>query len=163
MTITLRRAIISPLAVTLCSGLYLLWLWRPEHQVRLYTDHFFHAINGRNWNTVADFVGDDYRDQWDHDRTRLLGRLREGFRWVRGSAITARNPAVQVETGRAIWIGKINVYSSDDGVMQLLDESVNRLPSPFELEWHRISGKPWDWKLVRVSNPAFQIPADAAH
>ena len=67
----------------------------------------------------------------------------------------------RVETPRAIWIGKINVYSSDDGVMQLLDERVNRLPTPFELEWHHVSGKPWDWKLVRVSNPAFQIPADA--
>ena len=148
------------LAVALCIGLYLLWLWRPEHQVRLHTEHFFHAIDGRNWETVADFIGEDYRDQWDHDRARLLERMREGFRWVRGSRITAPDAAVRVETPRAIWIGKINVYSSDDGVMQLLDERVNRLPTPFELEWHHVSGKPWDWKLVRVSNPAFQIPAD---
>ena len=160
MTITLRGAIIGLLAGALCTGSFLFWLWPPEHQVRVHTEHFFNAIDGRNWETVAEFVGDDYRDQWDHDRTRLLGRLREGFRWVRGSAITAPNPAVQVETQRAIWTGKINIYSSDDGVMQLLDERVNRLLSPFELEWHRISGKLWDWKLVRVSNPAFQIPAD---
>ena len=78
-------------------------------------------------------------------------------------AITAPDAAVRVETPRAIWIGKINVYSSDDGVMQLLDERVNRLPTPFELEWHHVSGKPWDWKLVRVSNPAFQIPADVSY
>ena len=150
------------LAVALCIGLYLLWLWRPEHQVRLHTEHFFHAIDGRNWESVADFIGEDYRDQWDHDRARLLERMREGFRWVRGSRITAPDAAVRVETPRAIWIGKINVYSSDDGVMQLLDERVNRLPTPFELEWHHVSGKPWDWKLVRVSNPAFQIPADVS-
>jgi hypothetical protein len=86
--------------------------------------------------------------------------MREGFGWVRGSRITAPDTAVRVETPRAIWIGKINVYSSDDGVMQSLDERVNRLPAPFELEWRHVSGKPWDWKLVRVSNPAFQIPAD---
>ena len=162
MTITLRGAIIGVLAVALCIGLYLLWLWRPEHQVRLHTEHFFHAIDGRNWETVADFIGEDYRDQWDQDRARLLERMREGFRWVRGSTITAPDAAVRVETPRAIWIGKINVYSSDDGVMQLLDERVNRLPTPFELEWHHVSGKPWDWKLVRVSNPAFQIPADVS-
>ena len=89
MTITLRGAIIGMLAVVLSIGLYLLWLWRPEHQVRLHTQHFFHAIDGRNWDTVAEFIGEDYRDQWDHDRMRLLERLREGFRWVRGSAITA--------------------------------------------------------------------------
>ena len=158
--ITLRGALISGTAIAICLGVYLVWLWRPEHQVRLHTQHFFHAIDGRNWETVAEFIGEDYRDQWDHDRTRLLERLREGFRWVRGSKITAPTATVQVQTGRVFWIGKINVYSSDDGVMQLLDERVNRLPTPFKLEWHRFSGKPWAWKLVRVSNSAFEIPSD---
>jgi hypothetical protein len=137
-----------------------MWLWRPEHQVGLHTEHFFRAIDHRNWDAVAGFIGDEYQDQWGNDRGRLLEQLREGFRWVRGSTITMRDAAVHVETARAIWIGKINVYGSDDGVMQVLDERVNRLPTPFELEWHHVSGKPWDWKLVRVGNPAFQIPAD---
>jgi hypothetical protein len=160
VTITLREAILGVLAAAVSVSLYLLWLWRPEHQVRLHTEHFFHAIDGRNWETVAGFIGLGYRDQWDQDRTRVLERLREGFRWLRGSTITAPASTVQVETPRAIWTGKINIYSSDDSVMQLLDEHVNRLPAPFELEWHHVSGKPWDWKLARVSNPAFQIPAD---
>ncbi len=160
MTITPRGAIIGLLAVVLCIGLYLLWLWRPEHQASLHTEHLFHAIDGRNWQRVADFVAEDYRDQWHQNRSRLIEKMREGFRWVRGSTITAPDATVRVETSRAIWIGKINVYSSDDAVMQLLDERVNRLPTRFELEWHHVSGKPWDWKLVRVSNPAFQIPAD---
>jgi hypothetical protein len=159
VTITLRGAIIGVLAAALCIGLYLLWLWRPEHQVRLHTQHFFHAIEHRNWETAAGFIGDDYKDQWGDDRPRVLERMREGFRWVRGSRIMAPDPAVQVDARRAVWIGKITLYSSDDGVMQLLDERVNRLPIPFKLEWHRFSGKPWDWKLVRVSNPAFEIPA----
>jgi hypothetical protein len=160
VTITLRGAIIGVLATALCIGLYLLWLWRPEHQVRLHTEHFFHAINGRNWETAADFIGDDYRDQWDNDRARLLARMREGFRWVRGSGIIQSNVSVKAETRRAVWTGKIMIYSSDDGVMELLDERVNKLPTPFKLEWHHLSRKPWDWKLVRVSNSAFEIPAD---
>ena len=141
-------------------GIYLLWLWRPEHQVRLHTEHFFRAIDGRNWDTVGDLIGGDYRDQWENDRTRLLERMQEGFRWVPGSRIAAPDAAVQVDPPRAIWIGRINVYSSEDGVMQFLDEHVNRLPAPFMLEWHHFSEKPWDWKLVHMSNPAFQIPAD---
>jgi len=163
VTITLRGAFICGSALVISVGIYLLWLWRPEHQVRLHTEHFFRAIDGRNWDTVGDLIGDDYRDQWENDRARLLERMREGFRWVRGSSITAPDAKVQVETPRAIWIGKINVYSSDDGVMQFLDEHVNRLPVPFALEWHHLSGKPWDWKLARVSNPAFQIPADVSY
>jgi hypothetical protein len=163
VTITFRAAFIGGVALAVSVGTYLLWLWRPEHQVRLHTEHFFHAIDGRNWETVTDFIGNDYRDQWDDDRARLLERMREGFRWVPGSRITAPNAAVQVQTSRAIWVGKIVLYSSDDGVMEVLDERVNRLPAPFELEWHHVSGKPWDWKLVRVSNPAFQIPADMSY
>jgi hypothetical protein len=160
VTISFRGGFYGGLALAVCIGLYLLWLWRPEHQVRLHTKNFFHAIDHRDWEAVADSVGDDYHDQWDNDRARLLERMREGFRWVRGSRIVAANPSVQVKTPRAIWVGKITVYSSDEGVMDVLDERVNKLPSPFELEWRRFSGKPWDWKLVRVSNPAFQIPAD---
>jgi hypothetical protein len=163
VTITLRGALLGATAVAVLAAVYLLWLWRPAHQVRLHTQNFFHAIDGRDWETVAEFIGEDYRDQWDDDRTRLLERMREGFRWLRGSTITARDAAVQVKIPHAIWIGKINVYSSDDSMMQVLDERLNRLPTPFELEWHHISGKPWDWKLVRVSNPAFQIPADVSY
>jgi hypothetical protein len=161
VTISYRGGFYGGLALALCIGLYLVWLWRPEHQVRLHTGNFFHAIENRNWDTVADFLGNDYQDQWGDDKTRLLERTREGFRWVRGSRILAPSPVVQVERWRAVWFGKITVYSTDDGVMELLDERVNKLPTPFELEWHRLSGKPWDWKLVRVSNSAFEIPVDA--
>jgi hypothetical protein len=160
VTISYRGALFGGLALALCIGLYLFWLWRPEHQVRLHTENFFHAIDHRNWDAVADFLGSDYQDQWGDDKTRLLERMREGFRWVRGSRIIAKDSAVQVETQRATWSGKITVFSSDDGVMEVLDQRVNNLPRPFELEWHHVSGKPWDWKLVRVSNAAFEIPAE---
>ena len=160
MTITFRGGFYGGLVLAVCIGLYLVWLWRPEHQVRLHTENFFHAIDHRNWDAVGDFIGNDYQDQWADDRARVLERMREGFRWVRGSRIIASNPNVQMEAGRGVWIGKITVYSSDDGVMELLDERVNKLPTPFKLEWIQLSGKPWDWKLVRASNSAFEIPAD---
>ena len=160
MTITFRRGFYGGLVLAICIGLYLVWLWRPEHQVRLHTENFFHAIDHRNWDAVGDFIASDYQDQWGYDRAQVLERMREGFRWVRGSRIIASNPNVQMEAGRGVWTGKITVYSSDDGVMELLDERVNKLPTPFKLEWIQLSGKPWDWKLGRVSNSAFEIPAD---
>jgi hypothetical protein len=163
VTITLRGALVGGAALAISLGVYLFWLWRPEHQVRLHMENFFHTIDGRNWESVADFIADDYYDQWDNDRTRLLERMREGFRWVRGSRIAAPNAFVQVNARRAMWVGKILVYSTDEGVMQVLDERVNKLPAPFEFEWRRFSVKPWDWKLVRVSNPTFQIPADVSY
>lgn len=161
VTISLRAALFGLLGVALCIGLYLLWLWRPEHQVRLHSENFFRAIDHRDWAAVADFLTIDYQDQWGDDRMRLVERLREGFRWVRGSRITAANDVVETENRRGIWTGKIIIYSSDDGVMEVLDQRINNLPEPFQFEWHRLSGKPWDWKLARISNSTFEIPTDA--
>lgn len=160
MTISLREATYGGLAALLCLGLSLVWLWRPEQQVRRHTENIFHAIEHKDWDAAADFIGVDYQDQWGDDRARVLERMREGFRYVRGPRIIASNPSVQVKARRAVWTGKVMVYGTDDDVMGLLDERVNALPAPFELEWHRLSPKPWDWKLVRVSNSAFEIPSD---
>jgi hypothetical protein len=160
VTITFRRGFIAGIALLVSVGVCLVWLYRPEHQVRLHTENFLHAIDGRNWELVTSFIADDYHDQWNNDRIRLVERMREGFRWVRESRITVSNATVQVDMPRAIWIGRIILYSSDDGVMEVLDERINKLPTPFELEWRRLSGKPWDWKLMRVVNPGFEIPAD---
>jgi hypothetical protein len=160
VSISFRGGLSIGLALALCIGLYLVWLWRPARQVRSHTENFFHAIEHKNWSTAADFIHDDYHDQWGDDRARVLERIQEGFLYLRGPRIIAANPNVKVETRRAIWISKITLYSSDDDVMEVLDERVNSLTAPFELEWHRLSGKPWDWKLVRVSNSAFEIPAD---
>jgi len=161
VSISFRGGFYAGLTLAVCIGLYLVWLWRPERQVRRHTENFFHAIEHKDWTAAVDFIGSDYHDQWADDRARLLERMREGFRWVRGPRIIASNPSVQVETLRAIWTSKIVLYSTDNDVMELLDERVNALPAAFELEWHRLSGKPWDWKLVRVSNSALKMPADA--
>jgi hypothetical protein len=158
--ISFREGFGGGLVIALCAGLYLIWLWQPERQVRRHTENFFRAIERKNWDAAADFVAADYQDQWGDNRERVLERLREGFRYVRGPRIIPASPRVQVESPRAVWSGKIALYSSDDDVMEMLDQRVNSLPSPFELEWHHLSGRPWDWKLARVSNPAFEIPAD---
>jgi hypothetical protein len=160
VSISFRGGFLLGLAIALCIGLYLIWLWRPARQVSRHTENFFHAIERKDWAAVANFIGTDYQDQWGDDRARVLDRMREGFRYVRGPRIIASNPSVRVETRRAVWTSKIMLYSADNDVMDLLDERVNSLLAPFELEWHRLSGKPWDWKLVRVSNSAFEIPAD---
>ena len=160
MLISFRGGFYGGLVIALCVGLYLIWLWQPERQVRRHTGNFLQAIEHKNWDAASDFVAANYQDQWGDDRMRVLERLREGLRYVRRPRIITSNPSVQVEGLRAVWSGKITLFSSDDDVMEVLDRRVNSLPSPFELEWYHLSGKPWDWKLARVSNPAFEIPAD---
>ena len=86
--------------------------------------------------------------------------MREGFRYVRGVRINASNPTVRIENRRAIWSGKIMIDGDQSEVMELLEERVNSLATPFELEWHHVSAMPWDWKLVHVSNSTLEIQAD---
>ena len=160
MVVSFRGGFYGGLAIALFIGLYLVWLWQPERQVRRHTENFFHAIEHKNWETAADFIAVDYQDQWGDDRARVVERLREGFRYVRGLRIIASNPSIRVENRRGVWSCKITLYSSDNDVMEILDERVNKLPTPFELEWLRTPEKPRDWKLVRASNPAFEVPAE---
>jgi len=160
VSISFRGGFYVGLALALCIGLYLVWLWRPERQIRRHTENFLHAIEHKNWTAAGDFIGSDYRDQWGDDRARVLERMREGFGYVRGIQIYASNTTVRIEPRRAKWIGKITIDGDEGEVMDALKERVNSLVTPFELEWRRLSAKPWDWKLVRVSNSALQIPAD---
>lgn len=120
----------------------------------------FALLNAKTGRAIADFIANDYQDQWGDDRARVLERLREGLRYVRGARITASNPSVQIEAQHVVWSGKLTLYSTDGDVMEILDRRINSLPAPFKLEWHHLSGKAWDWKLVRVDNSAFEIPTD---
>jgi len=160
VSISFRGRFYVGLALALCIGLYLIWLWRPERQVRRHTDNFLHAIEHKNWTAAGDFIGSDYQDQWGDDRARVLERMREGFGYVRGIQIYASNTTLLIEGRRAKWTGKITIDGDEGEAMDLLKERVNSLATPFEIEWRRLSAKPWDWKLVRVSNSALEIPAD---
>jgi hypothetical protein len=158
--ISLRGGFYGGLAVAVCVGLFLLWLWRPERQVKRHTENFLRAIEHKDWTGTGGFIASDYHDQWGNDRGRVLERMHDGFRYVRSLSITAFNVSVRVENRRAQWLGRIWIDGNQSEVMELLKEQVNSLPTPFELEWQRRSGKPWDWKLVGVSNSALEIPAD---
>jgi hypothetical protein len=156
----LRNGCYVGLSIALLLGIFLLWLWQPERQVRRHTEHLFHAFEQKSWTGVAGFVAPDFSDQWGDDRARLLERMREVFRYVRGIRINAPDALIRTEHRRAFWAGKITIAGDEGEITAAIKERVNSLATPFELEWRRRSAKPWDWKLVRVSNSTLEIPAD---
>ena len=155
-----RDGFYGGLAVALLLGIFLIWLWRAEHQVQLHSRNLLGAIEHKNWTKFSDFIDPDYHDQWGHDRALLLERTREVFRYLRGMRIRAGDATVEIEQGRGAWRAKITVEGDNSEITSLVKERVNAVPEPFRLEWHRTSWKPWDWKLVRVSNPGLEIPTD---
>ncbi|HEV3147315.1 MAG TPA: hypothetical protein VGZ24_01580 [Chthoniobacterales bacterium] len=153
-----RQGFYGGLGLALLIGLFLIWLWRPERQVHRHTENFLRTIEKRNWTDVADFIGNDYQDQWGDDRARVLERMRDVLRYFRRIRIDATNAAVRVDNQRGYWNAKITIDGDQGEVTALVKERLNSLARPFELEWRRQSAKPWDWKLVRVSNASLEIP-----
>ena len=142
-------------------ALFLIRLWQPEEQVNKHSRHLLDALAARNWPTFAAFIAEDYHDQWGNDRTAVLERTREIFRYLRDTQITAVDSKVRVEQRRGYWQARIIVEGKGNNeVLGLVKERVNNLQSPFGLEWQHVSGKPWDWKLVAVRNPDLVVPAE---
>jgi hypothetical protein len=157
-----RQGFYGGLGLALLIGLFLIWLWQPERQVSRHSENFLRTIEKRNWTGVADFIATDYQDQWGDDRTRVLERMREVFRYLRRVRIDPNNAAVRVDSQRGYWNAKIVIDGDPGEVMALVKERVNSLARPFELEWRRQSAKPWDWKLGQVSNASLEIPEEAS-
>lgn len=145
--------------VALALGIYLMWLWGPEHQVKLHTDHLLKAMETKNWSKFATFVADDYHDQWGQDHALILERARGVFSYLRGIRLAPGYAIVQAERGKGSWQAQITIEGDNSELALLVKERVNSLATPFTLEWRRLSGKPWDWKLVQVSNPGLELPA----
>ena len=74
--------------------------------------------------------------------------------------LKAIDPNRTIENGVGLWRSRIVIEGDDADLGAVMKERVNSLTTPFELQWRRVSGKPWDWKLVRVSNPELDIPAE---
>jgi len=142
--------------MALVAGIYLNRLWQVERQVGLHSTHLLRHIEKKNWKRVGEFIRADYQDQWGHDRTVVLERLREVFRALPNARIEAADPVVRTHSGRGQWSAKITINGTGE-YADLIEARVNSLEEPFELDWQRGATWPWDWKLVAVRNPAFEI------
>ncbi|HXM32243.1 MAG TPA: hypothetical protein VN921_01225 [Chthoniobacterales bacterium] len=151
-----RNGLYAGLLLAAIMGIFLVRLWQPERQVQLHSAHLLAQIEKKNWSGVAGFIADGYQDRWGHDRPVLLERLRAVFRFAGNPQITAKDVSVRAESARGFWTARITIAAAGE-FAPVIEERVNALPTPFELEWRRGSNKPWDWKLVRVDNAALEI------
>ena len=138
-------------------GLWLAQLWQGEKQVSLHSEHFIRQIEKRNWSAAGDFIAADYHDDWGHDRDAILNRLRLVLPFFSSLTINAANPQVGVNSPAGWWSAKVQLEGSGTESAPEIMNRVNSLPEPFVLHWRHESWRPWDWKLVRVSNPALEI------
>ena len=138
-------------------GLWLAQLWPAEKQVRLHSEHFIQQIERRNWSGAGDFIASDYHDDWGHDRKEIGNRLHLVLRLFSSLTIKAANPQVSVNSPAGWWSAKVQIEGSGSEFAPEIVSRVNSLTEPYVLHWRHESWRPWDWRLVRVSNPALEL------
>ena len=120
--------------------------------MELHADHFLRAVEAHDWKAMENAIAADYGDDWGDDRERVLERMREVLQFTRHLRIQAIAPITTVEDSRGSWKARIKIEGDDNEVMAEIRQRINPLTTPFKLEWRRQSTKPWDWKLIHVSN-----------
>lgn len=153
-----RTGFYAGLLLAVVLGLYLFRLWQPQRQVELHSTHLLRSLEQKDWARLSASVDEGYADRWGHDRALLLARLREVLRYARNLRIESQVEAVRAEPGEGTWSARITVDAEPNELTAFIKERVNALDAPFELHWRRNSGKPWDWKLTRVSHAALELP-----
>lgn len=154
-----RTGLFAGFSIAVGLGIYFFQLWAPEHQVRLHSAHLLAALEAKDWSAAEEFLDASYEDQWGHDRTLLVTRLRQILPYASHLRIEAREIIVRAADGIGEWQGRVTVEADPNEISALIKERVNSLAEPFELKWRQNSKKPWDWKLVRVANPALELPS----
>lgn len=160
MNATFRDSFYAGCIIALLLGLWLVRLWTTENQVRLHSEHLLGQLEKRHWSAAGDFVANDYRDDWGDDRAELLSRLQLVLRLFSSLTITPRATQAQVDPPFGTWTVQIQMTGAGGEEAIEIVRRVNALTTPFELRWRHESWKPWDWKLVRVSNPSLEIHGD---
>lgn len=152
-----RNGFYAGVLTAIILGLYLFQLWQPEKQIRLHTMHLISALEEKDWPDVILFIDPVYADDWGNDRKLLVARLQQVLPYARNLRIKTRRAWVRASKADGTWTAWITIEADPNEISEMIKERVNRLDEPFELAWRRGSGKPWDWKLVRVSNPALEL------
>ena len=159
LIVRFRDGFCAGLVLAIVIGFFLIWLWQPDRQVNRHVENLLRKIEAKDWTGASSFISSEYLDQWGDDRSLVIARMREVFRYLPNAQINAIDPTVKIDQDKATWRARITIEGEGGEVIAFVKERVNSLTTRFELEWRHVSGKPWDWKLVRVSNSELEIPA----
>lgn len=136
-------------AVVIWSGLELM----PSRRLAACQERLLKAAGDRNWDRVRSLMADDYRDSWGQDREQAVAKASEVLASFLVLEILSEDTAVEREGREATVSAKLRLRGRGNAFGEMIIEHANSLPSQFQFAWRQKSWKPWDWKLVSVSQP----------
>jgi len=152
----LKKIVLAAAAGLLVLGLWLVWWWQPERQVRLHQKHFLQAVERRNWRAVERFIATDYADRWGNDKDRVLSGCQEVFRQFLFLTVEHQIEDCFVEGTSGTARTLVKISGSGGPFAQEAVTRVNALREPFAFSWER-RGRWWDWELVRVEQRELRL------
>jgi hypothetical protein len=152
-----RNGLFVGLIAAAAIGTYLFQLWGADNQVHLHTEHLIAALQDQDWSDVEGSLDPSYLDQWGENRAILTARLRGLLSYAKNLKVVPHETMVRTLGGQGTWSARVTIEADPNEVSALIKDRVNGLGEPFTLEWRKKSRKPWDWKLVRVSNPTLEL------
>ena len=144
---------LSIMAVALLAGTtFAVVEFQSERQLNKAFERLLSAVEARDWKRVEAITTVDYADQWGMNRTQALEIGSEIFRHFLVVEITISDLSLSVDDEdlgevRAV----LRVSGNGTAIAQSVMAEANQLQNPFVFQWRKGSWKPWDWKLVSVS------------
>jgi hypothetical protein len=130
-----RNSFYAGLLAAVALGVYLLQLWTPERQVELHSLNLLSAIEDADADELAEFLADDYADDWGHDKELAVSRIRQVVRFTRDVRLVATNASPRVTGANGEWHARVTIEAEPNELSVLMMERVNNLKEPFVLQW----------------------------
>ncbi len=148
------RAGAGMLVILLC---WLIFEFSPDRQLDNAFARLVTAAENRDFKTLRKLMATDYRDQWKMDREQALDAASEALRHFLTLEIAVENLSGTRQGGEALLAARLRLSGRANAVGEAILQQVNVLEDDFQFAWRRKSWKPWDWKLVSVSQPEIQF------
>jgi hypothetical protein len=131
-----------------------------EGQVRHRADQFRRALAEGRSAKAWHMVSPDYRDAWGMDRDQIGSALRDVSRQFLTLRIEWVDPRFEPTGDGAIALTTLPRLEgkSITPIGEMMLSTARRLDEPFTFVWRKEGWWPWTWRIVKISNPALEIP-----
>lgn len=150
-----KRALVlfSLAAILILGGLYA-WTWTdPRRGLERRWSALIDAMEDREWERFQGMLAADYRDGFGFDRTQIVQLAKPIFSRFITLSITRRNAVIELNGNEAVTTARIELSGHGDPLAQSIIGGSRMIEAPTEFRWRR-TGRPWEWELVGISNPA---------
>lgn len=125
----------------------------PGRQLARCQESLLRAAGDRNWKKVKELMDDDFRSAWGQNRDDAVEQASQVLANFLVLEILSEEASVERDGKDATISARLKLRGKGNAIGESVMSQANSLQSHFQFAWKQKSWKPWDWKLVAVSQP----------